>query len=147
MQFRIIVGDNVSPRINREFSNYIFDRMKRDLHKLVKHYHKKYEVREKYILKSSLIKWKGKVPSHLDLPYYIENCLILSYVQGTYVIRINPKQVIKGSLTPVKLLIKMLEYGTTIVPAFPMLRRLFRWYSENYLNLLPEFMEERMNIL
>ena len=145
MQFRIELDSNTNPVLKRQFAEYLYDRMTDDLHRLVKKYDQKYRVREKDVLSSTLIKWKGEIPPYLNLPYYVENCLILSYSSNTYVIKVNERWLVKGTLTPVKFLIRMLEYGTTTIIPFPLIRRLFTWYSNNYLNLFPEFVEERID--
>lgn len=143
MQFKIYIGENIPMRIKRKFALYIFRKMKEELRYKVRRYHRKYEVRESLVLSSTLVKWNGKVPSHLNLPNYVENCLTLSYSYGDFYIKVDDRQLIRGSRTPVFLLIKMLEYGTEEIPRFPLVRKLFDYYSNNYLNLFTEFAEER----
>lgn len=143
MQFKIYLNEEMPMRIKRKFAIYLFDKMKEDLKYQVRQYHKKYEVREGLVLNSTLVKWNGKIPSHLNLPNYVENCLTLSCSYGEFYIKVDDRQVIRGSRTPVLLLIKMLEYGTEEIPQFPLVRRLFDNYSNNYLNIFNEFVEER----
>ena len=143
MQFKIYLNEEMPMRIKREFAIYLFKKMKEDLKYRVKQYYKKYEVREGLVLNSTLVKWNGKIPSHLNLPYYVENCLTLSCSYGEFYIKVDDHQLVQGSRTPVSLLIKMLEYGTEEIPRFPLVRRLFSYYSNNYLSLFNEFVEER----
>lgn len=145
MQFEIKFESKVNPTIYREFSEFIFLHMKKAVSCQVRKNYKKYKLRENLILSSSLIKWKrGVAPSSIDLPYYVENCLELVNIKGVYVIRLNEFWLVRGSLTRVKTLIRILEFGTLKIPPLPVVSRIFRFYSKNYKNLFTEFVKERV---
>lgn len=144
MQFEIKLKQDTNRLLYREFSEYVFFCMKKTLSSQVHKYSKKYKVRESVILESPLIKWKGQPPSRIDLPYYVENCLELVNIKGTYVIRLNDTWLVKDSLTKVKTLVRILEFGTLKIPALPLVTRLFRQYSKYYKLLFTEFVKERV---
>ena len=144
MQIEIKFSRKINPVIYSEYSKFIYSQMKKDIIKSVRKNSKKYKVREKFILESTLIKWKKDPPSRINLEYYLENCLELVDIKGTYVIRLNDSWLVKGSVTKVKTLVRILEYGTLKLPQLPVVRRVFNYYSKNYQNLFVEFMKERL---
>lgn len=144
MQFEIKFESKVNPTIYREFSEFIFLHMKKAVSFQVRKNYKKYKLRENLILSSSLIKWKEVAPSSIDLTYYVENCLELVNIKGVYVIRLNEFWLVRGSLTRVKTLVRILEFGTLKIPPLPIVSRIFRFYSKNYKNLFTEFIKERV---
>lgn len=143
MQFEIFVP-NANPYIYAEFSRFIFDDMKDTIKTLVDHNSKHYKIREPLVLSSSLIDWV-KTPKEINLEYYVKNCLELRKYHGKYIIRINPNKLIKGTKTPVIKLIRMLEYGTNRMPEYSLIRKVFAYYSKNYLTLFNKFVERRLS--
>lgn len=105
---------------------------------------KKYRVREKAILKSSVIQWDKKPPKELDLVYYINHCLELVFLNGNYVIRLNDKLKIPGSSTRVSTLIRLLEYGNEEIPAYPYIRTILADYRSSYLQKATEYIKEKL---
>lgn len=145
MQFEINLGDNINPTIYYEFSKYVFDSMKVSLKYQTYRNYKKYKLRERLVLKSSLIKWKrGVVPSGIDLPFYVSNCLELVNIKGKYVIRLNKYWVVKGSTTKVSTLVRLLEHGNDKVPPLPVVSKVFRVYSKYYKSLFSEYIIKKV---
>lgn len=144
MQIEIKFSRKINPVIYSEYSKFVYSQMRSDIIKSVRRNSKKYKVREKFILESDLIRWKSKPPTKINLLYYLENSIELVNIKGTYIIRLNDSWLVKGSITKVKTLVRILEYGTLKIPQLPVIRRVFNYYSENYQNLFTEFMKERL---
>lgn len=103
---------------------------------------KKYLVREKAVLESGIIKWKGKPPKQIDLVNYITNCLELVFERNMYVIRVNERQIISGSTTKVSTLIRLLEYGNEKLTPYPYITLLLKKYEQTYEQIAIEFFKE-----
>ena len=101
---------------------------------------RKYSVREEAVLESGIIKWKGAVPAHIDLVNYITNCLELVFEGNIYVIRLNDRQVVRGSTTKVSTLIRLLEYGNEKITPYPYITCLLKKYEKAYEQIADEFL-------
>lgn len=93
---------------------------------------KKYQIREPYILKMNFIKWRDKAPDHIDLFYYITRCLVLNKERSRYVIELNSRNLVVGSQTLVKDLIRLLEYGNEVLQAYPLIRDILSYYQKHW---------------
>lgn len=141
MLFRIHFNQEVYPPLYEDYCKFLFEEIKSSIRKSVNP--RKYRVREKLVINSKVLKWKV-TPESLDLTKYVNSCLEMVKVKGDYVIRLNQKTKVDGSLTKVSTLIRLLEYGNEKIPPVPTIRNVFRYYSENYGDLLSEFFERRM---
>ena len=120
MQFKIHFDAEVNPGLYRDYCMFLFDKVKESVSDLINP--RKYKVREKAVIESSVMRWVV-VPLELDLVYYVENCLELVKVKGEYVIRVRDDLRVRGSRTKVKTLIRLLEYGNEKIPSYPVIRR------------------------
>ena len=95
---------------------------------------RKYQVREPYILQMNFIKWKGKPLDEINLYYYITHCLVLKQTNKGYVIELNNYMRVKGSMTLVKDLIRLVEYGNEVLPEYPLIREILSYYQNHYMD-------------
>lgn len=142
MQFKIHFDQEINQSLYNDYCEFLFEEIKKSVKMLINPL--KYRARENLVLKSSVIKWTSKKPKSINLISYVESCLEMVRVKGEFVIRVRDDQVVRGSKTKVKTLIRLLEYGNESVPAYPVLRRVLLLYSKVYKNLLVEFIRERM---
>lgn len=105
---------------------------------------KKYQVREPYILQMNFIKWNDKPPKELDLFYYITHCLCLHKGRGCYIIELDSRPLVTGSRTPVKDLVRLLEYGNEKLPAYPLISEILSYYQEHYEDEFVKVIERTM---
>lgn len=144
MEIRIEMKEGVKPSICSSFARYLSRRLQRDISREVRRKSKNYKVREEFILTTPLIKWTSRPPKSIDLISYFDNCVEVKRLRGAYVIQINPRPLVKGSKTTVKYLIRVLEYGTQKLPALPVVRKIFSYYSRNYLKMFNDYLKESL---
>lgn len=142
MQFKIHFDQEINQSLYNDYCEFLFEEIKKSVKRLINPL--KYRARESLVLKSSVIKWTSKKPKSINLSSYVENCLEMVRVKGEFVVRIRDDQVVSGSKTKVKTLVRLLEYGNESVPAYPVLRRVLLFYSKVYKDLIVEFIRERM---
>lgn len=92
---------------------------------------RKYKVREPIILATDFIKWNSTPPKTLDLFYYVTTCLLIEKTEDGCIIKVNDKAVIPGSTTLVKDLVRLLEYGCNLFPAYPVIRDVLASISQH----------------
>lgn len=141
IQLKIHFDSDVNQGLYQDFCSYLFDQINETLSDLIND--KKLNVRERLIVKSSVINWTTKVEK-INLRYYIENCLEMVSIKGDYIVRVRRDLRIKNSRSSVYTLIKLLEYGNRTIPAYPVVRVVLLLYSDIYKNLLVDFIKERM---
>lgn len=105
----------------------------------------KYLIREPYILKMNFIKWKNKPLDKIDLRFYITHCLVLNKTKDGYVIELNDTALVTGSLTKVKDLIRLIEYGNEILPAYPLIRNVLAYYQVHWQDEFQNVLEKYFN--
>lgn len=142
MQLRIHFENEISRDLYEDYSEFLFDRICEEVHDLINP--RKYKVREPLVLSSSVIKWVHK-PQTIDLESYVERCLELVIVEGEFVIRVDPRSLVRGSRTRVLTLIRLLEYGSEVVPPYKVVTRVLLKYSKIYKRLLLSYLEERLS--
>lgn len=142
MQFKIHFDQEINQSLYNDYCEFLFEEIKKSVKRLINPL--KYRARESLVLKSSVIKWTSKKPKSIDLSSYVENCLEMVRIKGEFVVRVRDDQVVRGSKTKVKTLVRLLEYGNESVPAYPVLRRVLLFYSKVYKDLIVEFIRERM---
>lgn len=141
MQFKIHFDEEINPSLYDDYCEFIFERVKEDLYDLINPL--KYRVREKAVIESSVMRWVV-VPRTIDLARYIEDCLEMVKNKGEFVIRVRSDLRVRYSRTSVKTLVRLLEYGNEKIPPYPVVRRVLKYYSLIYKDLLVEFIRERM---
>lgn len=141
IQLKIHFDSDVNQGLYQDFCRYLFDQINETLSDLIND--KKLNVRERLIIKSSVINWTTKVEK-INLRYYVENCLEMVSIKGDYIVRVRRDLRIKNSRSSVYTLIKLLEYGSETIPAYPVVRVVLLLYSDIYKNLLVDFIKERM---
>jgi len=147
MQIRLEFNENINQSVYKSFSKYILKEVKRSIRKLADP--RKYKVRESLVIDSPLIKWNRK-PNSIDLLQYINECLVLRYIKGCFVITLDDHKRIRRSRTKLSKLIRMLEYGTDSIPAYPLIRSVMQYYQENYslmvMNYVKGSLYERLSL-
>lgn len=142
IRFKIHFESIVERSLYEDYCKFIYESVQRTVKELIDP--KKYRVREKLILESSVIKWEGHPPKHIDLAYYVENCLTMTKEDGEYVIHLDDYKVVTGSRTQVSTLVRLLEYGNEKIPPYPVVRRVMYYYYLKYPRLILQFMKARM---
>lgn len=142
IQFKIHFNTKIGRALYEDYCRFIFDSVKQTIHKSIDN--RKYKVREKAILESSVIQWDGRPPRHIDLIYYVENCLVMTKEYGEFLIHLDESKVIPNSSTKVSTLIRLLEYGNELIPPYPLVSQVILYFSQAYPNLLLQFMKARM---
>lgn len=143
MQVNLVFDGKINPILYSKYANYLYNKMQEDISYQAHKHYKNYKVRENSILSCSLIRWNNGIPpQRINLVNYFDNCLELKYEQGIYTIKLNSYNIVKGSTTLVSKLIRILEYGTLKIPAYPLVRIIFNYYSNNYKNLFINFIKE-----
>lgn len=128
------------PALYNDYCQFLFESMKKSV--IANMDLRKYKLREPLILSSSVIDWKYP-QSRINLTRYLRNCLELVKENGIYVVRVNPRMVIRNSRTKVSTLIRLLEYGNEKIPPLPLLRTIFQIYRDTYPDRIVEFIESR----
>ena len=130
MRLEIPIKNNDYDRVLNVYVRQLFKVIKDDIR--TKANIQKYKVREPYILSMDFIKWRNEVPDHIDLFYYVTRCLVLKKEKECYVITLNDRALVNGSLTLVKDLIRLLEYGNEKLPAYPLIRNILMYHQEHW---------------
>lgn len=142
MQFRIPQGQ-IESRFYDDFCRYLFKRVNRSVEELASQ--KKYRVREKVVCSSTLLQWTvPEIPSEIGLYHYVINCLSLVYEKGEYIIQVNPRTLVRGTTTPVRTLVRLLEYGNEKLPPYPMITRVLEFYQENYSYFVKDYLRRKV---
>lgn len=142
VRFKIHFDEIKDRKLYQEFCEFIYEEVVRSVKESINPL--KYHVREKDVLASSLIKWVHRPPKSINLPYYVENCLVLVKEKGEYVIQIDTSMRVHYSKTPVSTLIRLLEFGNEKVKPLPVIRRVLAYYQNNYPYLVKEFIKRKV---
>lgn len=125
-----------------DFSKYLYRKIQESVKSLADS--RKYKVREKSVLESSVIKWRRDPLESINLIDYVINCLEIVKIQNEYVIRVKPFIKVRGSLTEVDTLVRLLEYGNEKVKPYPVITRILDHYKQNYQQMVKDFLREEV---
>lgn len=142
ISFKIHFDARINQSLYEDYCRFIFDSIQNNIEDLINS--RKYKVRERLVLESSVIKWDIRPPSSIDLAKYVKNCLEMVRDKGEYVIQVSPLQKIENSSTKVSTLVRLLEYGNERIPPYPVIRTVMRYYRKFYSRLFIKFIKERM---
>ena len=141
IQFKIS-NQNGDQGLYNDFCKYLFSEIKDAVSQLADP--RKYKVRERYVIESSVIKWRGDPPDSVDLMKLVVNSLELVKIRGEYFIRVNDRRLIPRSSTKVSTLVRLMEYGNEKIRPYPVITRVLRYYYENYQSLVKDFLIKRL---
>lgn len=142
MRLKITKEEGMSDYLYSEYSRFIFDNFKSDLSDFVNSNRRKYKLREKLILSSNFIRWKG-TPSTINVCQTIIDSVELYKQKGICWIRVNPNSIIPGSRTKVEVLVRLLEFGSGRFTPLPAIRLTISKYSKCQSKYFSKFLRRR----
>lgn len=141
VQFRII-NSNLPLDIYTEFSKYLYDKVLSIIEESANIY--RLELREKYLLNSSIIKWRSSTKHSINLLSIIKDSIILIKDKNEYVITVDDKTVLPKSQTLVSTIVRFVEYGNHQVKAYPIIHTTFTKLNKSYNKEFQNFLQERV---